>query len=198
MSPRRFRLRLLDLVVTFACMACVAVPFVAISHAEERPQVEIGGDVDQSVASSGMLSYPIAATFQAGGSGTVNGSVQWDLFTTSTDGMKLTVSSDRTPAMRDAQNGIDIGDYGAEPKAWSVDGSARRFGFTVQGDIALGRFAGDKWRGFEGGTSVEVGRKKSPLAQTRTTVKLRGEFSSALPSDAKPTANIYATAVVNL
>lgn len=198
MSPRRFRLRLLDLAVTFVCLACIAVPFVALSQAEERPQVELGGNVDQAVGQSGMLSYPIAGVFQAGGSGTVNGSVQWDLFSTSTDGMKLTVSSDRIPALRDAQNGIDIADYGADPKAWSVDGTARRFGFTVQGDLTLGRFSGDKWRGFNGGTSVEIGRKRAPIPQTRTTVKLRGEFGAALPSDARPTANIYATAVVNL
>lgn len=198
MSPRRTRLRLLDLVVTFVCMACIAAPFVAMSQAEERPQAELGGDVDQTVGQSGMLSYPIAGTFQAGGSGTVDGSIQWDLFSTATDGMKLTVSSDRTPALRDAQNGIDIADYASEPQPWSVAGSARRFGFTVQGDLSLSRFSGDKWRGFDGGTSVEAGRKRAPIPQTRTMVKLRGEFGAALPSDARPTANIYATAVVNL
>lgn len=199
MSQRRFRLRLLDLAVTSVCVMCVAVPFIASSQAENRAQVEVGGDVDQRVAESGMISNPIAGTFAAGGTGIVDGSIQWDVFTTSTSGMKLTVSSDRTPALRDTQNGIDIADYDADPKPWDVSGSARRFGFTVQGDMALARFGGgDKWRGFAGSDSIEVARRKSPLPATRTIVRLRGDFGSSLPSNARPTANILATAVVNL
>jgi hypothetical protein len=199
MSPRRPRLRPLDLVVTAVCVACLVVPLAAVSQAEERSQVEQGGNVDQKVAESGMISNPLNGSFAAGGSGVVNGQIQWDIYTTSPQGMKLTVSADRTPALRDAANSIDIPDYSTDPKAWDVASGARSFGFTVQGDIALGRYdGGDKWRGFTGGTSVEVARKKAALPATRTTVKLRAEFGAALPSGARPTANLVGTAVVNL
>src|SRR4051812_7466911 len=119
MSPRRIRLRLLDLVVTLVCAAVVAVPFVASSLADNsRPtQLESGGDVDQRVAESGVIPNPITPTFSANANG-LSGSIQWDVYTTSTAGMKLAISSDRTPALRDAQSGTDIPDYTSDPKSW--------------------------------------------------------------------------------
>ncbi|MCW2949125.1 MAG: hypothetical protein JWN41_138 [Thermoleophilia bacterium] len=199
MSPRRIRIRVLDTVVALICVACFVVPFAALSQAAERPQAETGGDVDQRVAESGMISNPFGGTFGNGTNGTVNGLIQWDMFTTSSQGLKLTVSTNRSPALHDVANGIDIPDYGDEPSAWAVDGTARRFGFTADGDISLGRFgAGAKWRGFDGGKSIEVGRKKSTMPLTRTTVRLRAEYGTALPDSARPTADILGTAVVNL
>ena len=199
MSPRRLRLRLLDLTITIVCLACVAVPFIAMSQAADGSQIESGGDVDERVTESGSISYPLNGSFGSGTSGVVNGALQWDIYSTSANGMKLLVSSDRTPTLRDAQNDIDVPDYAAAPAAWAVDASSRRFGFTSVGTIALGRYGdGDLWRGFAGANPVEVARKTSALPLTRTTVRLRGEFGTALPSDARPTATLLGTAVVNL
>jgi hypothetical protein len=199
MSPRRLRLRLLDLAVTIVCLACVAVPFIAMSQAADGSQIESGGDVDERVLEAGSISNPLNGTFGSGVSGIVNGALQWDIYSTSANGMKLLISSDRTPTLHDAQNGIDVPDYGAAPAAWAVDASSRRFGFTSVGTIALGRFDdGGLWRGFAGATPVVVARKTTELPLTRTTVRLRGEFATALPGDARPTANLLGTAVVNL
>jgi hypothetical protein len=195
------RPRLLDLAVVTVSLACICAPLMPVVHAagSDDAVVESGGHVDQRVLQAGIISNPLNGTFEAGRSGTVDGSIQWDTYTSSPDGLKLVVSSDRNPAMRDSQNGVDVPDYDATPSAWSVGGSDRRFGFTAMGGITLNRFDdGKKWRGFDGKRPIEVARRGAAMGQTRTTIKLRGEFESPLASDARPTANIRATAVLNL
>jgi hypothetical protein len=201
MSPRRLRSRLLDLTVTTVCVACLAAPFLATSNAADdgAAVVESSSAIDQRVLSGGVISNPLNASFESGGSGTRDGSVSWDLWGTGADGLKLTVSTTRSPAMRDPKNGIDIADYGSTPETWSVGSSDRRFGMTVVGSLGLGRFGdGSKWRGFEGGRAIEAARRAAPTPRTRTTIKLRAQFGSALPATARPTATIRATAVPNL
>ena len=195
------RSRLLDLAVATVCVACVAAPLLPLSIAADNPaSVESGGVVDQRVLAGGVISNPLNATFEGGGgAGQHDGSVSWDVWGTGSDGLKLVLSSERSPAMRDGQNGIDIADYGSTPEAWSVGGSDRRFGWTVVGTLTLGRYGdGSKWRGFDGGRAVEVARRAAPTPRTRTTVKLKAEFGSALPADARPAATIRATAVPNI
>lgn len=200
MSPRPLRSRLLDLAVALVCIACVCAPFLATTTAAPvAPVINSSGTVDQRVLQSGIISNPINGSFGAGRSGRVDGAVSWDMYTTSIDGLKLLLASDRTPAMRDAQNGVDIADYAATPGEWSVAAGDRRFGFSVVGALGLDRFgSGARWRGLEGRRSVETARRRSTIARTRTTIKLRAEFSSALGSDARATANLTATAVPNL
>lgn len=202
MSPRRLRTRLLDLAVATVCVACVGAPLLPIVNAANGPEpsvVESGGTVDQKVLAGGIISNPLHGSFEGGGSGTVDGSISWDVYSTSRDGMKLTIASDRSPAMRDANAGVDIADFSATPSAWSVAGSDRRFGFSVTGSLALDRFGnGSKWRGFDGSRAVEIGRRGAPIPRTRTTVKLRAQFAAPLATGARPTATVYATAVPNL
>lgn len=201
MSPRRLRSRLLDLTVTTVCIACLAAPFLATTNAADAGDavVESSSVVDQKVLAGGVISNPLNATFEAGGSGTRDGSVAWDVWGTGPDGLKLVVSTNRSPAMRDPKNGIDIADYGSTPETWSVGSADRRFGMTVAGTLSLGRFGdGTKWRGFDGGRGVEASRRAAPTPRTRTTIKLRAEFGSALPAGARPSATIRATAVPNL
>ncbi len=201
MSPWRMRSRLLDLTVATVCVACIAAPFLpAVNAADDGASVvESGGVVDQRVLAGGVISNPLNGKFEAGGSGTRDGSVSWDIFSTGADGLKLVISTDRSPAMRDTKNGVDVADYGSTPEAWSVGRSDRRFGLTAAGTLTLGRFGdGTKWRGFEGGRAIEVARRAAPIARTRTTIKLRAEFGASLPSGAQPSATIRATAVPNL
>jgi len=202
MSPRRTRTRLLDLAVALLCVACVGAPLMsnALGAGPERSVVESGGSVDQRVLQNGVISNPLNGSFGGGRDGIVNGSIQWDISTSANDGMKLVVSSDRAPAMRDPRSGADVADYAASgPEAWNIGANDRRFGFTAMGDLTLGRFdGGAKWRGFDGKHAVEVARRSNPIARARSTVKLRAEFGQALPSGAKPTANVRATAVINL
>lgn len=194
------RLRLLDLAVATVCVACVGAPALPSVIAATNPAVvETGGTVDQRVLPAGWISNPLDGRFESGGSGIVDGSVSWSQYTTTRKGAKLVISSDRNPAMRDARNGVDIPDYDTSLSTWSVTGSDRRFGFSAAGPIALSRYdSGRKWRGFEGRRSVEVARRGLSFGSARTTIKLRAEFESALDGDARPTANIRATAVPNL
>lgn len=202
MSPRRLRSRLLDLVVATVCVACVCAPLLPIVNAASGPEssvVESVGTVDQRVLEGGMISNPIGGSFEAGGSGTVDGSVSWDVYSTNRDGVKLVVSSDRVPAMRDTAGNVDIPDFTAAPSAWSVGASDRRFGFTAKGALTLDRFeAGAKWRGFDGAKGIEVARRGGPTPRTRTSVALRAQFGSPLAAGAKPSATVFATAVPNL
>lgn len=201
MSPRRLRSRLLDLTVATVCVACVAAPFLPVSSAadEDAAVVESSASVDQRVLAGGVISNPLNGSFEAGGSGKRTGSVSWDLWGTGSDGLKLVLSTDRSPAMRDAQNGVDVADYGSTPEAWSVGASERRFGWTVAGGLTLGRYGdGTKWRGFDGTRAVEVARRAAPTPRSRTTVKMAAEFGAALPANARPTATVRATAVPNL
>lgn len=193
------RSRLLDLAVATVCVACVCAPLLPTVIAATPAVVESGASVDQKVLQAGYISNPLDGTFEAGHSGTVEGSFTWSQYTSGRKGAKLVISSDRTPAMRDANNSIDIADYGANPVTWSVGGSDRKFGFTAVGAIALNRFAdGRNWRGFDGKEGLEVARRGNAFGAARTTIRIRAEFSSALPSDARPTANIRATALPNL
>ena len=201
MSFWRLRSRLIDLTVASVCVGCVCAPFLPmVSAANQGPAVvESGGTVDQRVAAGGVISNPLNGAFEAGGSGTRDGSVSWDVFTTGADGLKLVVSSNRSPAMRDTKNDMDVADYGATPEAWSIAGGDRRFGMTVAGALSLGRYSdGTKWRGMEGTRGVEAARRAAPTARTRTTVKLRAQFDASLPAGARPSATIRATAVPNL
>lgn len=201
MSPRRLRLRLLDLAVTTVCIACVAAPFLATSNAADDGTAvfESTSVIDQRVLAGGVISNPLNGTFEAGGSGTRDGSVAWDVWGSGSDGLKLVVSTVRSPAMRDSKNGIDVPDYGSTPETWSVASGDRRFGMTVVGALSLGRFGdGSKWRGFDGGRAIEVSRRAAPTPRTRTTIKLRAQFASALPAGARPTATIRATALPNI
>lgn len=197
------RARLLDLAVATVCVACVGSPLFVLAHGASSgpaPSVsESGGTVDQRVVESGIISNPINGTFGRGRSGIVEGSIQWDMYTSSTDGLKLLVSSDRVPTMRDAANGVDVDDYGSTLSTWSVGGKDRRFGFSVVGTLGLSKFdEGRKWRGFDGKRPVEIGRRAGVVPTTRTTVRLRAEFAQALAGNARPTANIDVTAVPNL
>lgn len=192
------RSRLLDLAVATVCVACVCAPALPAVFAA-APLVESGGTVDQRVLQTGWISNPLDGTFESGRSGTQDGSIAWSQYTSGRKGSKLLLSSVADPAMKDTDNNVEIPDYGSTPGAWSVSGSDRRFGFTVLGTLGLSRFGdGTKWRGFDGTRSVEVARRGAAFSSTRTTIKLRAEFSSALASDAKPSAEIYATAVPNL
>ena len=199
MSSLRMRNRLLDLAVATVCVACVCAPMLPIVNAASPSVVESGGSVNQKVLQGGIISNPLNGSFESGRSGVLDGSVQWDLYSTAREGMKLMVSSDRSPAMRDAESSTDVTDYASTLEAWSVDSNANRFGMTAMGGLTLGRFdGGRKWRGFSGKKQIEVGRRGSPNAKTRTTIKLRAELGAGLPANARPTANIRATAVLNL
>lgn len=200
MGLRRTSLRMVDVAVATVCVACIGVPLIPIVSAAQSSGsvVESGGTVDQRVLEAGMISNPIRGSFEAGGSGVRDGSISWDLYSTASGGMKLLASSDRTPAMRDSQNGVDIADQSASVGPWSVSGSDRKFGFTAVGDMTLRGFnEGRHWRGFEGQRGVEIARKGSPIGRVRTTVRLRAEFGSSLASNARPSANILVTAVPN-
>lgn len=196
------RSRLLDLTVATICVACVGAPLLPIVNAASGPEpsvIETGATVDQKVLEGGIISSPLDGSFQDGGAGTVDGSFSWDVYSTNRDGMKLSVSTDRTPAMRDSNSGVDIADFTATPSAWSVTGSDRRFGFSATGGLTLNRFEnGAKWRGFDGRKAIEVARRGAPIPRTRTTVKLRAQFGASLAAGARPTATVYATAVPNL
>lgn len=199
MSPRRLRSRTLDLAVASVCVALLAAPFVASSAAIESSINENTADVDLSIPQIGIISLPQAGSFGAGRSGVADGSISWDMYSTASAGMKLAVSAGRAPALRDGKNSVDIADFGATPAAWSVAAGDRRFGFSAVGDIALSRYdGGAKWRGFDGTNGVEVARRGGVLGRTTTTVKLRGEYSAALADDATPSADVAATAVINL
>ncbi|MCW2922605.1 MAG: hypothetical protein JWM98_9 [Thermoleophilia bacterium] len=201
MSPRPLRARLLDLAVASVCVACVGAPLMGVGFAAnpDPSVVESGGTVDQKVLQSGIISNPLNGSFGGARSGKVDGSIQWDVYSTASDGMKLVVMSDGAPAMRDAKNGVDVPDYGASPSEWAVGSNDRRFGFSVVGGLGLSRFEdGKKWRGFNGKRPVEIGRRANAIPVTRTTVKLRAEFAKGLADDARPTANVRAIAVLNL
>jgi hypothetical protein len=196
------RSRLLDLAVATVCVACLCAPMLPSVLAADSPEpsvVESGGAVDQKVLQAGVISNPLNGSFDTGASGKQSGSIQWDVYSSSPDGLKLLISTDRTPAMRDATHDVDVPDYGDTPSDWSVGANDRRFGFSVVGGIALSRFGdGTKWRGFDGKRPVEVARRGAAMPVTRTTIKLQSEFGAALASDSKATANIRATAVLNL
>jgi len=203
MAPRTMRSRLLDLAVTTVCVACVAAPLLPIVHAassNDRSVVESTATVDQRVAQHGTISDPLDGSFSDSSNGIANGAVSWEIYSTSAEGMKLVLSSDRSPALRDARNGIDVPDYTSSIGDWSVGSGDRRFGFSVLGDMSLEKRydQGRNWRGFDGKRSVEVARRAGAFGATRTTVKLRAEYGSALPADARATANIRMTGVLNL
>lgn len=197
------RSRLLDLAVATVCVACVAAPLLPVVNAADSGPppavVESGSSVDQRVLESGIISNPLNGSFESGTRGQVDGQLQWDLYSTAVGGMKLLVSTDRDPAMRDSKNGVDIGDYGSSYTSWNVSDSDRRFGVSARGDITLSRWDdGRKFRGLSGTRPIEVARRGAPVGRERTTLRMRAEFGRALDSDARPTVNIFMTAVPNL
>lgn len=203
MFARRLRSRMFDVVVAAVCFGCIAAPFVASAFAEKRPLVETSANVDQKVLQSAMISNPLNGSFRVDGSGRADGQVDWDVYTSADEGFKLSVATDRTPAMRDGNSGVDVDDYAAgkeTPISWDVGSGEREFGFSAMGAYATsGYSSGSKWRGFTGEQGVEIARRtEGPVALSRTTLRLRAEFGDALPSGARPTVNITGTAVIHL
>lgn len=199
MTVQRLRLRLLDLAVASVCLMLVGIPFIASSSALESSINENTVDADLRVPQTGIISHPQKGSFAATRSGIVDGSVEWDIYSTASSGMKLVVSSTRSPALRDTQNGIDVTDVDGTLGGWSVAKGERRFGFSAVGNLVLARYGdGGKWRGFDAGNSIEVARKGGIIPRSTVTVKLRAEYDAALPGNAKPNVNVAATAVANL
>lgn len=201
MALRNLRSRLLDLAVATACIACVAAPLLPVVNAateSDRSVIESGATVDQRVVQNGLISDPLGGDFSDPRGGSASGSISWELGSSSADGMKLVVSADRTPAMRDPQSGTDIADAPSALGPWSAS-SGPRFGFSAVGDMVLKRFDdGDAWRGFDGRRGIEVARRSGVFGVTRTTLKFRADYGNAVSANARPTANIRMTAVANL
>jgi hypothetical protein len=195
------RVRLLDVAVALVCCAIAAAGVLPIAGAANgsKPLIEDGATVDSRVAQAGMISNPLNGSFERTTSGRADGSVQWDMYTTSPQGLKLVVSTTRSPAMRDEASGIDVPDLTGGIDEWRVPAGGRTFGISASGKVTMSPFAdGTRWRGLNGRDPVEVARRAAAMPMTRTTVRLRAQYDRALPSSGTPSANIVATAVPNL
>jgi hypothetical protein len=195
---RRLLRRPLDVVVALTSLVLCTWPFLGASSASlVQQQVH----VDQRVRPSVSITRPIDGAFTARRSGRSSGEVDWGASTTSLTGYKLVVSSDSSPALRDAAgSGSSVADMPWTPAAWSVSGSDRRFGFTAKGDDAVGAYSGGaRWRGFRGGKTTEAARDRNGARpMTMTEVLLSAEMGSTLPTSSNPEATVVATALANL
>lgn len=194
-------MRVTDGVVVTIAMILMATPFLpSVWAASDGAVIEAPMSVEQKVKSSSMISKPTDGHFDVDHDGKSLGTVNWDVFTTDTNGFKLVLSSTSSPAMRDMRGNSDIDDYSDSPTGWSVSGEQRRFGFSAVGARAMSEFGGGrKWRGFDGLKGIEIARRRgSATAETRTTVRLASEMGNALPAGARPRAAIIATVVANI
>lgn len=198
MARSRMRIRALDVAVTLVAACLCVTPFIPGSQAGSL--YETGLSVDQEVKQTALISKPLSGRFDLKRSGRTSGEVNWDVYSSAGDGFKLVVSADGTPAMRDSVAGSYISDYSSALNTWSVLSGERRFGFSASGAKALGVYEqGKKFRGFAGGAAIEISRRREgPVAVTRTTLVLRSEFDSPLPSSARPRASITGTAMLNM
>jgi hypothetical protein len=178
--------------------ALLASPFITAALAANAPIIEHGMKVTQKVKSSAMLSLPIAGNFDTPASGLETGSVKWDVYTSSGQGYKLTVSASQDPALQADTCSFD--DMPTTPAAWSVAPGMSAFGISATGAQALDSFDGGSyknWRGLEGKRSIEVARYRGGAqATTRTTVWMNAENNRGDCADAK--VHLTATAYSNL
>lgn len=199
MTRRRLRLRVTDAAVVLIAVGCCAVPLTSWSMAAgpDAPIIQTGAAVDQKVMETAMISNPLNGSFRLSRSGRSVGSVDWDVFTSSRGGYKLLVSALDNPAIRAGDGGV--ADYSNDPSAWSVGSSSRAFGFSVRGPHTMSIYGdGAKWRGFTGRREVEVARRyRTPVASTRTTVRLSSEMGRKL-SSSSVSGTVVATAVLTL
>lgn len=197
MGAKRSRRVIADIAVCMFGAALCAWPFIATGSASLS---DVPVNVNQKVAESTLISKPLDGKFDVKLSGRSTGSIDWDVYTSSTEGFKLSVSASTEPAMTDTTRGAVIGDLSSSFKPWSVAAGERRFGFSATGDQAKSSFAnGDNWRGFTGRKSIELGRRKTgPVKLTRTTLLLSSEMRAALPAGATPRVTITGTTSVNL
>lgn len=193
----QLRRRVPDALVTIVAVALCAAPFVATTQAS---LVDVPIVVDQKVRESAVVSKPLQGNFDSDRSGKSVGKLDWEVYTSAGEGFKLTVATDKEPAFRDSGSTAKVDDYSSTPVPWSVGAGERKFGFSAEGDRALGVYdQGTKWRGFNGTRGIEVARRRTgPARMTRTTIWLTSEMRNPLPSDANPEAFVTATASVNL
>ena len=193
------RSRALDLMLLTGGIALLVSPLLSWASAAP-PVAERSMTVDQRVASSAMISYPLAPDFHVGASGKSVGSVRWDVYTSAQRGYKLALSSDRSPALQGS--GCVMNDIGSSPADWSISAGEWGFGISASGEKALSAYqTGNdvrQWRGLNGKRPVEVARYRSGASESvRTTVWLAAENnSSANCADAK--VHLAATAFANL
>jgi hypothetical protein len=198
MIRRRLHRRSIDVAVVLTAVVLCTWPLLGVGSAAVATQQL---HVDQKVRQAVSITKPLDGAFVASKTGRANGSVSWEASTTNETGYKLVVSSDGTPALRDAAGNADVADMSWTPGAWSVGSSDRRFGFSATGDDADNEYGGngDRWRGFRGRKTTEVARNRSGARpMTRTRVKLASEMGLDLPSSSNPEATVVATAMVNL
>ena len=199
MTRPRARIRIVDFIVTMVAMGLIMAPVTSSSFAAD-PQLVQPMSVTQEVVNTVGASRPVTGNFDVDRNGVSTGSITWDAWATANGGFKLTVNSDRSPAMSDTSSGISIADYSTALSTWGIGAGERRFGFSAQGKQALAAYDdGRKWRGFSGSNPIEVARRRAgAVAQTRTEVLLRTEMKSALPAGSKPEANVIGTVTENL
>jgi hypothetical protein len=195
---RSLRSRALDLFLVGGGVVLLSTPFLAWAMAAP-PVAEKAMTVDQQVASSALISLPLAADFQAPDSGREVGSVRWDVYTSAKQGYKLAVSADSTPSLRG--DGCAMPDVQADPKPWSIGPGQWGFGVSATGDqtLAAYRDSGDRqWRGLDGRRPIEVARHRGGATRaTRTTVWMAAENNSST-SCANAKVDILGTVFVNL
>ncbi len=196
----RPRIRAADVLVVAVSMALCLAPLGIHAMAAPSSTLDQPLSATQEVAASVGIGRPVTGSFTPSSSGMSTGQVTWDAWATSNGGFKLTVHTNREPAMQSSSGAVTVDDQGATPSAWSVPAGQRRFGFSVRGEHALAAYqGGNRWRGFQGARPIEASRRRGgAAAQTRTTIRLRSEMRSALPSGTRVSAHVVGTVTENL
>jgi hypothetical protein len=194
----RTRIRPSDLLIVFLAVCCLASPFIPTSTAAdsvyETPIV-----VDQRVQPASVISEPLRASYTFRRSGRSMGNVTWAMSTSDDNGFKLVVSASTAPAMK-LSDGTAVSDYSDTLGDWAVQDNQRMFGFSVSGTRSISSFKdGSQWRGFDGPRGIEVARRRGGASeQVSTTVRLASEMRASVPTGARASARVIATAVPNL
>jgi hypothetical protein len=162
-----------DIVAIMTISIC-GIGIIAIFFAAmERYQVLVAGTDSDSVlvnlTVSGVISINSPANVSMSpdvvGTGSSTGSVTWTVETNNSDGWKLEVKADASPALDDG-SGNSFADYteatAGVPETWNVSASDSEFGFTASGTHAEAKYSnGTLYEGFEGTTDIKVAEDSS-------------------------------------
>ncbi|GBE57915.1 hypothetical protein BMS3Abin01_00842 [bacterium BMS3Abin01] len=149
------------------------------------------------------LSNPgdVALANIAGTGGSAENSATWTVATNNDAGYKLEVSASGTPAMtKGGDSFADLVD-GGTPIPWSVASADSAFGFSAEGTATSSSLWGTpstgsgKYRGFSGGTAIEVANDSNETSGEDTTIYFKAEVgASHLQASGSYAANLTVTA----
>jgi hypothetical protein len=171
------------LLVVGTTLLLLAAASVVYGATPATDPVTVSVTVDDYISLSNPGDVTLANIVGTGGSS--ESSATWTVATNNDNGYKLELTTAGSPALaKGADTFADLAD-GGTPIPWSVAAADSAFGFSAEGSSTPSALWGDpdsgsgNYRGFQGGSPIEVANNGNETAGEDTTVYFKAEVGTS-------------------